>query len=149
MRSHQKYFSVLQEDGTPAPYFLAVSNMETIDRGEKIIEGNERVLRARLSDAEFFWVQDQKQSLGDWTTDLGALIFHEKIGSVSERVARLQSLAAHCFWEMKRITSMQKNRGTFQTSSDGHGGRISGYEVSWVAIVPQRVVRIPWWRSHS
>ena len=97
MRSHQKYFSVLKEDGKPAPYFFVVSNMETIDQGEQIIEGNERVLRARLSDAEFFWVQDQKHSLEAWSDDLGALIFHEKIGSVSDRVARVQSLVASCF----------------------------------------------------
>ncbi len=59
MRTHQKYFALLDKQGNLAPRFLVVSNMETKDKGAAIVAGNERVLRARLSDAKFFWEQDQ------------------------------------------------------------------------------------------
>ena len=65
MRTHQKYFSCLNPDGTPAPHFLFVANNLTADDGKAIIAGNERVLRARLSDARFFWDQDRKIPLKD------------------------------------------------------------------------------------
>ena len=72
--------------------------METIDEGVQIIEGNERVLRARLADAEFFWVQDQKKSLEDWSKGLDTLVFHEKIGTVGDRINRVKSLVPSCFF---------------------------------------------------
>jgi len=62
MRTHQKYFSCLNADGTPAPRFLFVANNVTPDGGKTIAAGNERVLRARLSDARFFWNQDRKSA---------------------------------------------------------------------------------------
>jgi len=65
MRTHQKYFSCLNPDGTPAPRFLFVANNATADKGAAIAAGNERVLRARLSDARFFWDQDLKVPLAD------------------------------------------------------------------------------------
>lgn len=96
MRTHQRYFSVLNADGTPAPRFLVVSNVETIDKGDRIIEGNERVLRARLSDAAFFWQQDQKIPLLQRTNSLKDLIFHEKLGSVFTKVKRIEKLVIKC-----------------------------------------------------
>ena len=63
MRTHQKYFSLLAGEGKLAPRFLVVSNMATADGGAAIVAGNERVLRARLSDARFFWEQDHKVKL--------------------------------------------------------------------------------------
>ena len=63
MRTHQKYFSCLRPDGGPAPRFLFVANNLTPDRGKTIVAGNERVLRARLADARFFWDQDRKMPL--------------------------------------------------------------------------------------
>ena len=114
MKTHQKYFPTFHQDGTAAPYFLAVSNMETIDQGQQIIEGNERVLRARLSDAEFFWTQDQKKSLESWRDGLNTLIFHEKIGSVFEKTERMEALAevvvsdASLKKEAKRAAALSK-----------------------------------------
>lgn len=109
MKTHQKYFSVQNKDGTPAPYFLVVSNMETIDQGAQIVEGNERVLRARLSDAEFFWEQDQKKTLEEWNEGLESLIFHEKIGSVAQRIKRLKALVSFYFsGQDKLLPSAQK-----------------------------------------
>ncbi|MEM6902092.1 MAG: glycine--tRNA ligase subunit beta [Pseudomonadota bacterium] len=93
MRSHQKYFALEAADGSMAPHFGVVSNMTADDGGAKIVAGNERVLRARLSDAKFFWDQDRKQPLEAYLPQLEAITFHEKLGTVAERVERLTVLA--------------------------------------------------------
>ncbi len=93
MRSHQKYFTLLNEDGSMAPRFALVSNMKTDDGGARIVAGNERVLRARLSDARFFWDQDRKESLSSRTTQLGDITFHAKLGTLDAKVDRVEALA--------------------------------------------------------
>ncbi len=82
MRTHQKYFTCLNPDETPAPRFLFVANNLTPDDGNTIIAGNERVLRARLADARFFWEQDQKVRLEDRVEALKERVYYEKLGSV-------------------------------------------------------------------
>ena len=94
MRAHQKYFSLETSSGDLAPNFVVVANLEAKDGGKSIIVGNERVLRARLADAKFFWDQDRKTSLESRLPALEKIIFHAKLGTVSERVARVQDLAA-------------------------------------------------------
>jgi glycyl-tRNA synthetase beta chain len=94
MRTHQKYFSLLDGEGKLAPRFLVVSNMETADGGAAIVAGNERVLRARLSDAKFFWDQDHKVRLEARVPALANIVFHARLGTVAEKVMRLQTLAA-------------------------------------------------------
>ncbi|TXH37019.1 MAG: glycine--tRNA ligase subunit beta [Rhodospirillaceae bacterium] len=93
MRTHQKYFAVESKDGKLAPHFLVVANIEASDGGKQIIAGNERVLRARLSDAEFFWTQDQKVKLADRVGALDSITYHAKLGSVGQKVARNVTLA--------------------------------------------------------
>ena len=93
MRSHQKYFSVVAADGKLAPRFVVVSNMEAEDGGAAIVAGNERVLRARLADAKFFWDQDRKESLESRIPSLTQMMFHEKLGTLEEKVARIEALA--------------------------------------------------------
>ncbi|HXP05215.1 MAG TPA: glycine--tRNA ligase subunit beta [Stellaceae bacterium] len=93
MRTHQKYFSCLSADGTPAPRFLFVANNVTADKGAAIVAGNERVLRARLSDAKFFWDQDRKVRLEDRVEALKQRVYHEKLGSVYDKTARLTDIA--------------------------------------------------------
>jgi glycyl-tRNA synthetase beta chain len=93
MRANQKYFTLENSDGKPAPFFLIVGNMETADKGAAIVAGNERVLRARLSDARFFWDQDRKTKLADQRPKLAKIAFHAKLGTVLERVVRLEKLA--------------------------------------------------------
>jgi glycyl-tRNA synthetase beta chain len=95
MRTHQKYFSCLNSDGTPAPRFLFVANNVTPDGGKTIAAGNERVLRARLADARFFWDQDRKVRLEDRVEALKQRIYHEKLGSVYDKVERMEKLAEH------------------------------------------------------
>ncbi|MEO3434311.1 glycine--tRNA ligase subunit beta [Inquilinus sp. CAU 1745] len=93
MRSHQKYFACQHPDGSLAPRFVVVANMVTEDVGATVVAGNEKVLRARLSDARFFWDQDRKIPLGDRVKALAAVTFHEKLGSMEDKVARMEALA--------------------------------------------------------
>ncbi|MBI3678341.1 MAG: glycine--tRNA ligase subunit beta [Proteobacteria bacterium] len=94
MRVHQKYFSLRDpKTGKLANRFALVSNMVSIDGGKEIVAGNERVLRARLSDAKFFWDQDRKRTLESRVDDLKAIVFHAKLGTQYERVERIEELA--------------------------------------------------------
>jgi len=94
IRENQKCF-VLRDaaTGSLANAFVLTSNIEASDGGAAIVAGNERVVRARLSDAEFFWKTDLKTSLADHAKRLEAVTFHEKLGSQAERVERLAALA--------------------------------------------------------
>ncbi len=93
MRSHQKYFSVVDSKGKIAPHYITISNMNTQDNGARILEGNGRVLRARLSDAEFFYAQDKKHSLESYLAGLKGMVFHAKLGTMAERVTRITELS--------------------------------------------------------
>ncbi|MDE2265428.1 MAG: glycine--tRNA ligase subunit beta [Alphaproteobacteria bacterium] len=109
MRTHQKYFSLrAPHDGSPnahlklvpaqtgvqlANRFVVVSNMVTADGGREIVAGNERVLRARLSDAKFFWDQDRKTKLVDRVEALKDIVFHAKTGTMLDRVDRVTFVA--------------------------------------------------------
>jgi glycyl-tRNA synthetase beta chain len=93
MRAHQKYFSCLRPDGTPAPRFLFVANNVTTDDGKTIIAGNERVLKARLADARFFWDQDRRVPLESRVGALKDRVFHAKLGTMLGKVARMGALA--------------------------------------------------------
>ena len=93
MRKHQKYFSLEDAAGKLAAHFVLVANMDTADGGAAIVDGNERVLRARLSDAKFFWDQDRKNTLSSRTPALKHIVFHAKLGTLDEKVDRIQALA--------------------------------------------------------
>ena len=93
MRINQKYFALRHPDGRAAPRFALVANIEAIDGGRALVAGNERVLRARLSDARFFWDLDRKQKLEDYLPKLETVVFHAKLGTQGERVRRLVALA--------------------------------------------------------
>lgn len=92
MRANQKYFCMTDDSGKMAPYFVVVANMKTADGGKEIVAGNERVLRARLSDARFFWDEDRKTKLAGKTGKLDARVFHAKLGSVADKVSRMRAL---------------------------------------------------------
>ncbi|MBT9614351.1 MAG: glycine--tRNA ligase subunit beta, partial [Burkholderiales bacterium] len=93
MKQHQKYFPLLDRAGKLLPKFLVVSNLKTADP-QHIIHGNERVLRARLSDAKFFFEQDQKTKLDTRVPKLANVVYHNKLGTQLQRVERIQKLAA-------------------------------------------------------
>ncbi len=92
MRDHQKYFGVAQRDGRLAPHFLAVINLDR-DRSGQVRAGHERVLRARFSDARFFWAADQKHSLADRLPQLAHVTFESRLGTYADKVERNRALA--------------------------------------------------------
>jgi glycyl-tRNA synthetase beta chain len=93
MRVNQRYFALRKPDGTAAPRFALVANIAAPDGGAAIVAGNERVLRARLADARFFWDLDRKQKLESFLPKLDGVVFHAKLGTQGQRVARLENLA--------------------------------------------------------
>jgi glycyl-tRNA synthetase beta chain len=93
MKAHQKCFSLRKKDGALANRFIVVANLEAHDKGKAIVAGNERVIRARLADAKFFFEQDRKVMLPDRVPKLKEIVFHEKLGTQYERVQRVWRLA--------------------------------------------------------
>ncbi len=94
MRANQKYFALRDpKTGKMAPRFVAVANLAARDGGKAIVAGNERVLRARLSDAKFFWDQDLKTRLEDRVAALDGIVFHARLGTVGQKVGRIRRLA--------------------------------------------------------
>lgn len=92
MREHQRYFPVLDSNGQLLPFFVTVRNGDrhAIDT---VARGNEKVLRARLSDAKFFYHEDQKLPIADYLAKLETIVFHEELGTVGDKVRRIRSLA--------------------------------------------------------
>ncbi len=93
MRTHQKHFPLLGRDGSLAARFAVVANVETPDRGAAVVAGNERVLRARLSDARFFWNQDRGAPLESRLGRLAGSVFHEGLGTMAGKAERLERLS--------------------------------------------------------
>jgi glycyl-tRNA synthetase beta chain len=92
MQTNQKYFALTDKQGKLRNRFLIVSNIET-DKPNAIISGNERVVRPRLSDARFFFQQDQKRPLTSRVADLGKVVYHNQLGNQLDRTKRVQGLA--------------------------------------------------------
>jgi glycyl-tRNA synthetase beta chain len=93
MRTNQKYFACTNDEGLLAPAFVCVANIASSDGGEAIAQGNARVLAARLADARFFWEQDLKIPLEEQAKKLSGIVFHEKLGTVADKVERVANLA--------------------------------------------------------
>ncbi|MFN0318112.1 MAG: glycine--tRNA ligase subunit beta [Burkholderiales bacterium] len=111
MKQHQKYFPLLhKETGKLLNRFLIVSNLKTDDPSQ-IIQGNERVLRARLSDAKFFFDQDRKTKLAERAGRLGQVVYHNKLGSQLERVQRIAKLAVHIAEKLGADTAKAERAG--------------------------------------
>jgi len=93
MRTNQKYFACVDKAGKLAPNFICTANIVAEDGGSAIVAGNRKVLAARLSDAKFFWEQDLKVKLEDQAKKLDQIVFHEKLGTVADKVDRVAKLA--------------------------------------------------------
>ncbi|WP_108501257.1 glycine--tRNA ligase subunit beta [Paracoccus indicus] len=96
MKEHQKFFSTLNPKTGRIEGFITVANIETPDDGATILAGNQRVLAARLSDAAFFWENDLREArsgMQAWAEGLNSVTFHNKLGSQSDRIARIAALA--------------------------------------------------------
>ena len=96
MREHQKFFSVSSPKSGDIEYFVTVANIETVDKGVTILQGNQKVLSARLADAKFFWENDLREAkagMVGWQASLENVTFHNKLGSQAERIQRISILA--------------------------------------------------------
>ena len=152
MREHQKYFSVIGREGRLLPVFLAVINLES-DTTEKIRQGHERVLRARLADAAFFWDTDRKTKLCDRLNSLRSVLFQEKLGSYFDKTERISAilpklaemaglaagnealLTAARIAKCDLVTEMVKEFTDLQGVVGGLYARAEGYpEETWRAI---------------
>jgi len=140
MRTNQKYFALNQSSlsrsngegdhaqhggGALAPAFICVANIVAADGGAKIVEGNQKVLAARLSDARFFWEQDLKIPLEEQAAKLGQIVFHEKLGTVADKVERVAKLARWLVDEgiVTGRSSPFTGRGTAGEAGGGGGSR--------------------------
>jgi len=94
MRTNQKYFACTNDAGALAPAFVCVANIDAKDGGEAIVEGNKRVLAARLADARFFWEQDLKVPLESFLPKLDKMLFYEGMGSLRAKAERIAKLSA-------------------------------------------------------
>lgn len=92
-RVNQKYFVCETTTGSLANAFVCTANIDAIDGGEGVVAGNRKVLAARLSDARFFWEQDKKIALANQASKLERITFHEKLGTVADKVGRVAKLA--------------------------------------------------------
>ncbi len=155
MKEHQKYFSLLDSTGKLMPAFLAVINLEA-DHSELIRAGHERVLRARLSDAAFFWQADRKERLLARKESLKHVLFQEKLGSYFDKTQRVLSLlprlaqttghgdllpdleSAAGIFKCDLVTEMVKEFTDLQGIVGGLYARAEGYPESvWCAVYEQ------------
>ncbi|MGD9617357.1 MAG: glycine--tRNA ligase subunit beta [Alphaproteobacteria bacterium] len=127
MRTHQKYFSCLNPDGTPAPRFLFVANNLTPDQGKTIVAGNERVLRARLADARFFWEQDRKMPLASRVEALEERVYHARLGSVRDKVRRMETASAFLVPYVPGADAERARRATLLAKADLSTGMVGEF----------------------
>ena len=105
MKGHQKYFHARDSAGSLSNRFITVSNIESTDP-KQVIGGNQRVIRARLSDAEFFFELDCKRQLVDRRSELDAITFHPKLGSLGAKTVRLKNLVVELATDLKLNTKI-------------------------------------------
>lgn len=94
MQSHQKCFALRDKKGKLLPHFITVANISS-SHAKQVILGNEKVMRARLSDAAFFYRQDKRQSLNQYGSMMGSVVFQAQLGSLQDKTLRLQTLMDH------------------------------------------------------
>lgn len=93
MKTNQKYFHTLDAQGQLTPVFIVISNIDSTDV-DQVRKGNEKVVRPRLADAQFFWRQDLKFPMETWLSSLKTVVFQKELGSVYDKVQRIETLAA-------------------------------------------------------
>jgi glycyl-tRNA synthetase beta chain len=127
MRQHQKYFTLSQPDGK-ATHFAVVANMaRDPQRDRTIVQGNERVLRARLSDARFFWDQDRKVKLAERLPALKDVVFHAKLGSVFDKTQRIEALAGEIAKSVKGCDAAQAKQAAHLCKADLVSGMVGEF----------------------
>lgn len=111
MREHQRYFPVMDQSGKLLPYFVTVRNGNE-QHLEQVAKGNEKVLRARLSDARFFYYEDHKLKIETALAKLEKVVFHEELGTIGDKVRRIRSNAEAIakLWKVDEATAVQVER---------------------------------------
>lgn len=128
MRANQKYFALHDAGGKLSNRFIVVANLEAEDGGKAIVNGNERVLRARFADARFLWDQDRKQTLTSRLPKLKEVVFHAKLGTVHDKAIRIGKLA--------------EALAPFVPGADATKARVAG-ELAKADLVSQMVYEFP------
>ncbi len=118
MRKHQKYFALKTGDGKLANRFGVIANMVNADGGAEVIAGNEKVLRARLSDAKFFWDQDRQKTLESRLPKLDERVFQAKLGTMRTKVERIARLAAALAPSIKGADPAHVTRAAYLCKAD-------------------------------
>lgn len=117
MRSHQRYFSIVDAGGALLPGFITINNTLT-DDPSVVVKGNERVLRARLSDARFFFEEDQKIRLDDRVESLKKVVYQQKLGTSFEKMERFRSLAVELAEVLNPAVKAQVSRAAWLCKAD-------------------------------
>ncbi|MDB5695311.1 MAG: glycine--tRNA ligase subunit beta, partial [Sphingomonas bacterium] len=133
-RVNQKYFVCHDAAGKLANAFICTANIDAADGGERIVEGNRKVLAARLSDARFFFEQDLKIPLEEQAKKLDRIVFHEKLGTVADKVERVAKLARWLVAEGIVRSSPQSGEGDH--SAQPNGGGASPHTLAPAAAAP-------------
>jgi glycyl-tRNA synthetase beta chain len=144
-RVNQKYFVCQDANGKLTNAFVCTANIAAHDGGAAIVAGNEKVLAARLSDAKFFWEQDLKIKLEDQAKKLSSIVFHEKLGTVADKVERVAKLARWLVTERIVAPAQAGAHDVSQSRSTGEIGsslRWSDEEVETLAVQAERAARL-------
>ena len=136
MRANQKYFALETAGGALAARFIVVANIEAKDGGAAIVAGNERVLRARLSDAKFFWEHDLETPLAARVPKLNDLVFHAKLGTIGDKARRLEQLGADVAQQIRldgTVSTAQSRDGIHSPAAGASGSLVDPAELPLVA----------------
>ncbi len=126
MRSHQRYFSVVDGQGNLMPGFITINNTLTDDPGV-VVKGNERVLRARLSDARFFFEEDQKVRLDERVEELKKVVYQQKLGTSFEKMERFRALAEELADRLNPAVKSQTSRAAWLCKADLVSGMVGEF----------------------
>jgi glycyl-tRNA synthetase beta chain len=126
MRSHQRYFSIVDADGGLLSSFITINNTLTEDPSV-VVKGNERVLRARLSDARFFFEEDQKVRLDDRVESLKKVVYQQKLGTSYEKMERFKSLAEGLANQLNPAVKTQASRAAWLCKADLVSGMVGEF----------------------
>ena len=126
MRSHQRYFSVVDEAGKLLPSFITIPNTVAEDPAV-VVKGNERVLRARLSDARFFYLEDQKVKLATRVESLKSVIYQQKLGTSYEKMERFRALGEDLAIQLNPAVKGKVSEAAFLCKADLVSGMVGEF----------------------
>ena len=126
MRSHQRYFSIVDDNGRLLPGFITINNTLT-DDPSVVVKGNERVLRARLSDARFFFEEDRKVKLDDRVEALRKVVYQQKLGTSYEKMERFRALAQGLAQQLNPAVKDQTARAAWLCKADLVSGMVGEF----------------------